>query len=282
MVMTRPARTPPLPHRSARPGAYQKFATTPPTASSPAGTRPSTATGGWCVAQPATSAVTSPRLTRLSCFMIILFSGKMSSPDVDAQSSPHRLIQDAHQRESLRGRRRARSRAVARRADGVEPLGVVRAASDSDRATNDVAHHVVQIAVCGYEQDETLPATNDMERPHDTHRILVAPRRGAERAEIVSAAKPRQRPPHGVHVELSGHMPCVAKKEWVLDRPGVDQVRVALADRLAARVEARRCLADVEDADVAREIGIERAADAEARHPGCGGQRRDLPDGVHA
>src|SRR4029453_1769217 len=94
-------------------------------------------------------------------------------------------------------------------------------------------------------------ATNDMERPHDTHWIRGAPRRGTERAEVVSAAKRRQRPSHRVQVELSRDVPRVAKEEWVRDRSGVDQVRVALAGRRAARVEADRCLAAAEDAEVA-------------------------------
>src|SRR5262249_26390675 len=118
----------------------------------------------------------------------------MKFPDIDPVSGPPRLIQDAHQREPLRWRRRARTRTVTRRADGAKPVGVVRAAPDRDRAADNVAHHVVEVAVRGYEQGEALPATNHMERPHDTHGILVAPRRGAERAEIVPAAKRCQRP----------------------------------------------------------------------------------------
>src|SRR5262245_27347606 len=282
MVMTRPARIPPPPHTSARPGAYQKFATTPPTSSSAAGTRESAAMGGWCVAQAAASAITSMRLTRLCCFMIILFPLRDELSGYRPVSGPHRLIQDAHQREPLRWRRWACTRAVSRCADSAKPIGVVRAAPDRDRAADDIAHHVVEVAVRGYEQGEALAATNDMERSHDAHRILVASRRGAERAEIVSAAKRRQRPPHRVHVELPGDVPCVAKEEWVRDRSGVDQIRVALTGRRAARVESRRCLADVEDADVAGEIGIESPANAEARHPGRGRQRRNLPDGMHA
>src|SRR5262245_37911421 len=121
-----------------------------------------------------------------------------------------------------------------------------------------------------------------MQRAHDTYRTFVAPGSGAERAEIVSAAKRRQRPPHRFHVELPWDVPREAKEEWVRDRSGVDQVRVALAGRRAARVEARRCFADVEDTNGAGEIGIESPANAEARHSGRGRQRRDLPDGVHA
>src|SRR4029453_8602773 len=89
------------------------------------------------------------KLTTLCFFMIVSPRGVRDArlAFVDSIPSPERLIQDAHQREPLRGCRRPRPRTIARRADSAEPLGIVGPTSDRDRAADDVARHLVEIAI---------------------------------------------------------------------------------------------------------------------------------------
>src|SRR2546425_10825667 len=113
---------------------------------------------------------------------------------------------------------------------------------------------VGEVAARRAQDGEPLLPAEHVESPHDAHRILRAPRRGAERAEVVSAAERRQRPPHRIHVERLGDMPGVTEEERARDRSNVDEVRVALAGRRAPRVEASRRLPHISYSEVPREM----------------------------
>ena len=94
-------------------------------------------------------------------------------------------VEHANQSETLRRGRRPSMPAIARGQDGAEPVGVASSPPDVDHAADDVTRHVVEVAIRRQEDDEPLLTAEHVERPDDAHRVLLAPGRGAERAEVV-------------------------------------------------------------------------------------------------
>src|SRR5262249_57859108 len=96
----------------------------------------------------------------------------------------------------------------------------------------------------------TRAALDDVQRADVTHRPLALPRRGAERAEVVSASQHAEPGTHRAEIERDRDVPGVAPQERTGDRAVVDQVRVPFPRRVAAGVEPGGGGADLPHADV--------------------------------
>ena len=96
------------------------------------------------------------------------------------------------------------------------------------------------------------------------------------------AAQQSKRPAHGLGIERVARMPGMTAQKGMRDRTPIDQIKVALAQGPAPRVEARRRLGDREHADGLGQQRIESARQAIRRHPGGGGEARHLGESVDA
>src|SRR5947209_17617518 len=81
-------------------------------------------------------------------------------------------IKDTNQREPLRRGRRPREAPVARVEHLLEPVGLAGAATDGDRAADEVPRHVMEKPVRREEHGNPVAAPDDVQRPHVATGIL--------------------------------------------------------------------------------------------------------------
>ena len=191
-------------------------------------------------------------------------------------------VTHTHEDETVGRRGRTRERTVARGQNVGHPSDGTRPPPHFDRATDQIADHVVQEPIGRDQHADERAAAEDVYGVHAADRRRIASRRRAERAEVVPAAHRRQRGAHGREIERARHMPGNATPQRVGDRAVVEQIEVPLAGGRATRVESRGRVRRIEHAHARWQRCVQRRLDGGGRQSRREGQRRGLAQCVDA
>ena len=130
--------------------------------------------------------------------------------------------------------------AVSARQHVWHPPGGTPAEADLDERPDDVPHHVVEKGIGGDQDADPVALRDDTRREHVTHGVAGAPRRRAERREVVLAAQFSRDLRHrdGVEADLGSAVLSVKVALEELDDAVREQVRLVDAPFVEGAVAA--------------------------------------------
>lgn len=202
-------------------------------------------------------------------------------------------MEDAHEKQALRGRGRARLAPVARRERRVDALRGAAALADLRERAGDRAHHLVEEAVARdvYGQDRPLGrgrvAPGRAGLAADAHLVdrahggpgLVGALAG-EGGEVVPSDQTRGGGLHGAEVQGARDVPGGGRLGGALRAPLEDPVAVMLAPGAEPGAPPRRDLVDGQDRHVVGQEGVEAREQPGAGGGGPGLEAHELPQRV--
>ena len=182
----------------------------------------------------------------------------------------------------MRGRGRARRRAVARFERARRERDVAVAGRARDQRADDDAHHAVQERVAAHRDPQQIVAARERDRAHLAHRAAAVRALAAERREVVLAQQRLRRREKARAVDRAHDVPRARAPHRRRKAAVEDEIVVDALARVEARGETVVDDGRVAHDEIGGRVRVEHQREALDREVTRGRERHDLPRRVHA